>query len=252
VTTSRQTLDTCEIVWWSGYVRGRFQAFAVSPSGVNRLIGESPQIRWHSTSPPGPTQTAVAALEALMSRLAEAGWIVASRSDERWFGLVLSRPVATVGPRSRDAEADRDHAPGVRTEPQLDSALLAELHSALKLARRETELERGRRIDAESRASRLVALPPTETTLPHLPRRQLLLAAYAIAVAGAAAIFLFGFHSLYAAIVAALTTAAVSLAADSWLVAHRRMRMSLYQAEGPVMLGDALVRGAGLRTGRDR
>jgi hypothetical protein len=233
MTTSRRTLDTCEIVWWSGYVRGRTQ------------------IHWRSTAPPGPTQIAVEALEALTSRLAEAGWSVASRNEERWFGLVLSRPVAAGDgrPRSADAEDDRDRAPGVRNEPRLDSALLAELQSALHLARRETELERGRRIDAESRASRLVASPRPETTLPDLPRRPLLLAAYAIAVAGAAAIFLIGFHSLYAAIVAALTAAAVSLAADSWLVAHRRTRSSL--SEAPVMLGDAPVRGAGLRSGRD-
>jgi hypothetical protein len=239
-------------------VRGRFQAFAVAPSGVRRLIGESPQIHWRSTSPPGPTQTAVEALEALTSRLAEAGWSVASRSEERWFGLVLSRPVADGDGslRSGDAEDDRDVAAGVRNEPQLDSALLAELHSALHLARREAELERRRRIDAESRASRLVASPRPETTLPDLPRRPLLLAAYAIALAGVAAIFLIGFHSPYAATVAALTAAALALAADSWLVAHRRTRMSLSGtrvslSEGPRMLGDARVRGGGLRSGRD-
>ena len=234
MTTSQQTLDTCDIVWWSGYVRGRFQAFAVSPSGVRRLIGESPQIHWRSTSPPGPTQTAVEALEALTSELAEAGWSVASRGEEKWFGLVLSRPVAAGDGRTRsgNAEDDRDGAPSVRNEPQLDSALLAELHSALHLARRETELERSRRIDAESRASRLVASPRPTTTLPDLPRRPLLLAAYAIAVAGAAAIFLIGFHSLYAAIVAALTAAALSLAADSWLVAHRRTRMPTIRRAG--------------------
>ena len=101
-------------------MRGRFQAFAVSASGVRRLIGESPQIHWRSTSPPGPTQTAVVALDALTSRLAEAGWSVAGCGEEQWFGLVLSRPAAAGDGTPRSGEDDRDDAPSVRNEPQLD------------------------------------------------------------------------------------------------------------------------------------
>jgi hypothetical protein len=218
--TTNQAIETCEIVWWSGYVRGRFQAIAVSPSARRRVIDESAQIRWRSTSPPAPIRTAVEALEALTSRLAEAGWSVGSRSEERWFGLVLSRPVAAGAetPVTSDADDELDEAPRLGNEPQL-SALLAELHSA----RREAELERRRRIDAESRARQLLASPsPPKTEVPDPPQRPLLLAAYAIAVAGAAMIFLIGLHSVYAAIVAALTTAALSLAVDSWRVAHQR------------------------------
>ncbi len=47
-------------------------------------------------------------------------------------------------------------------------------------------------------------------------------AAYVIAVAAAAAVGLLGFESVYGAVVAALTTLAVTLAIDSWVVARRR------------------------------
>jgi hypothetical protein len=90
-TVTSQGLDTCEIVWWSGYVKGRFQAYARSTAELPRLIAESPAIRWRSSSPPGPTEAAVEALETLTSRLAEAGWVVVDRSGGTWFGMVLSR-----------------------------------------------------------------------------------------------------------------------------------------------------------------
>ena len=107
-----QALDTCEIVWWSGYVKGRFQAYTRPASLAPELIEESPAIRWRSSSPPGPIEPAVAALDVLTHRLEETGWVVTGRSEETWFSLVLSRP-ATEGERA--SSFDDRSAAEVRT-----------------------------------------------------------------------------------------------------------------------------------------
>jgi hypothetical protein len=104
-------------------------------------------------------------------------------------------------------------------EPALESVLLEELRRELREAREEAERERRRRIEAESGLRLVQPLPARE---PARLRPPFLVIAYVAAVAVAATIFLVGFGSLYAGAVAALTTAAVSLALDSWLVARRR------------------------------
>jgi hypothetical protein len=111
-TVTYQGLDTCEIVWWSGYVKGRFQAYARSSSQLPRLVAESPAIRWRSVSPPGPTEAAVEALETLTRLLADAGWVVVDRSGETWFGMVLSRHAGAAS----EAPA---HEPPVGDQPLL-------------------------------------------------------------------------------------------------------------------------------------
>jgi Flp pilus assembly protein TadB len=113
-----------------------------------------------------------------------------------------------------------------------------QLRSALGDARREAERERQRRVQAENElreaaselrevreaepAVRIVAALPSESAAPRARHRRALVVLYGLAIAAAAAIFLVGFHSAYAAGVAALTAAALSLGVDSWLVVRRR------------------------------
>lgn len=214
-------VETCEIVWWSGYVKGRFQAYTSPASRAPVLIAESHPIRWRAAEPPGPTQAAVEALEELTGRLAADGWVVAEPTGNSWFGLLLTRPSGTGGPASSPPVAEDDEpVDDVLDEPALESVLLEELRRELREARDEAERERRRRIQAES-GLRLVQPPPPGAE-PTRGRPRFVVVAYVVAVAVAAAAFLVGFGSLYAAAVSALATAAVSLALDSWLVARRR------------------------------
>jgi hypothetical protein len=216
-------LESCEIVWWRGYVKGRFQAYAgAAPEG--ELIAESPAIRWRTSALPEPTEVAVGALRALTDRLSEAGWQAQEGQADPWFGLRLSRPataeveaptqvrVATTATRARSR-------PSPEREPRLDDALLAELRVELEEARAAVRQERDRRIDAEADVLRLKE-PPRPRPAPRLSVWALL-ATYAIAVLAAALVGLAGFESIYGAVVAALTTLAVVVAIDSWIVARR-------------------------------
>jgi len=142
-------LEICEVVWWRGYTKGRFQAYT-SPS--SQLIAQSPEIRWRSSARPGPSEAVVKALDALMQQLIDAGWEVTSQREEAWFGLVLSRPVTAEHERSLP-ERDRTLPPRVAGEPRrksqgeshLDAALLAQLQAQLADACLEVEHERKRR-----------------------------------------------------------------------------------------------------------
>jgi hypothetical protein len=215
-------VETCEIVWWSGYVKGRFQAYTSPASRAPVLIAESPPIRWRAADPPGPTAAAVEALEELTSRLAEDGWVAAEPTGNSWFGLLLTRPSGAGRPVSSPpvAEDDEPVDDAELDERALESVLLEELRRELREARDEAERERRRRIEAES-GLRLVHPPPPRVRSQLRPRFAVV--AYIVAVGLAATIFLVGFGSLYATAVAALTTAAVALALDSWLVARRRV-----------------------------
>jgi len=215
-------VETCEIVWWSGYVKGRFQAYTSPASRAPVLIAESPAIRWRSSDPPGPIETAVHALEELTSRLAEEGWVVAERTGNTWYGLLLTRAGSRSAPPPviHEREAFVEHEEEAAEEDRLESALLAELQRELREAREEAERERRRRIEVES-GLRLVEAAPKAESEQAAPRPRFVYPAYVVAVAVAAVIFLVGFGSPYASLVAALTTAAVALALDSWLVARR-------------------------------
>lgn len=209
-------LESCEIVWWKGYVKGRFQAFAGStPARV--LIAESPDIRWRSSTPPEPTEAATAALDALTAQLSEAGWQVDDRDGGPWFGVRLSRPA--IGDAPVPVRPAPDPAP--LPESKLDEALLAELRAELDDVRAAARRERGRRLDAEAEVLRLQESPPRRPATQPLSAWALR-AAYVIAVATAAVVGLLGFASIYGAVVAALTTLAVMVAIDSWIVARRR------------------------------
>ena len=209
--------ETCEVVWWRGYVKGRFQAYG-GAGDARELLAESPPIRWRSADPPEPTEAAVRALDELTARLAEGGWEVEDGASERWFRLRLSRPAAAAPqPLSRPAAA-REPEPQPR---QLDDALLADLRAQLAAAQAGVRLERDRRLEAEAEALRLREPPPTRRATQPLSAWALL-AAYAIAVAAAGVVGYIGFASAYGAAVATLTALAVVVALDSWIVARRR------------------------------
>jgi hypothetical protein len=217
-------LESCQIVWWRGYVKGRFQAYA-GAAPERELIAESPAIRWRSSTPPEPTEAAVAALDALTNRLSEAGWQPQQGQVDPWFGLRLSRPAAAnaEAPTHVHAGTTPTRARSRRSperEPRLDDALFAELRAEIEDARAAVRQERDRRFEAEAEALRLKEPPARPPTQPLSERA--LLAAYAIAVLAAALVGLVGFDSIYGAIVAALTTLAVVVAIDSWIVARRR------------------------------
>jgi len=206
-------VETCEIVWWRGYVRGRFLAYVTSPEG-SRLIAESAAIPWRSASPPGPTDQAVEALDELTARLVDAGFELSDRGDDAWFRYVLSRP-ATAGPPPADAETEADAV--------LDTALLEQLRIELAGARHEARRERDRRVEAETKALRLVQPADAERARSSSPPAAAVLrTAYAVAVAGAALVGLVAFESAFGAAVAALTVLALAIAVDSWLAARRR------------------------------
>ncbi|HST16977.1 MAG TPA: hypothetical protein VLK36_04865 [Gaiellaceae bacterium] len=218
-------LERCEIVWWRGYVKGRFLAYAASGP---EPVGESPAIRWRSSSPPGPTEEAVAALDALTAQLSEAGWKVEERDGDPWFGLRLSRPAAAKAPVSVRPAPMPVPAPVAAPTPEppldeglLDEALLVELRAELADARDAARRERDRRLDAEAEVLRLKEPPPRRPATQPLSAWALL-GAYAIVVAAATLVGLLGFESAYGAVVAGLTTLAVVVAVDSWIVARRR------------------------------
>jgi len=210
-------VESCEIVWWRGYVKGRFQAYA-GPVDARVLIAESPPIRWRSSTPPDATEAATVALDVLTEQLSEVGWRVEERDEGPWFGLRFSRPATAEAP----TPVRRVPEPEPEPEPaaHLDDALLAELRAELDAARAAARRERAGRLEAEVEALRLKEPPPRRPATQPLSAWALL-AAYGIAVAAAAVIGFVGFESVYGAVVAALTTLAVVVAIDSWIVARR-------------------------------
>jgi hypothetical protein len=189
----------------------------------------------------------VAAVESLLEQLAEQGWEVTQHGDETWYGYVLSGP-ADVAEQLRSVAVLQEHAraaipeqlrpertdaagePESRREPRPASEQEArpvskrearvEPHEPRRTASEPHEARRAeseRSHDSEVRVSTVAAQPAARTRRPPL-----VFAVYALAVAGAAAVFLVGFHSGYAAAVAALTAVALSLGIDSLRVAHRQ------------------------------
>src|ERR1700730_9191820 len=211
---SGQAVQTCEILWWRAYVTGRFQAWTKPRSGAPRLVDESPSLRWRHSAPPHQSAAAVAAVETLLEQLAEQGWEVTQHGDETWYGYVLSGP-ADAAEQLRSVAILQAHARAafpeqLRAEPHQPHRTDSEPHEAYEARRAESE----RPDEAAGPEARVSTVAAQRT--PHTRRPPLLFAVYALAVAGAAAVSLVGFHSGYAAAVAALTAFALSLGIDSW------------------------------------
>ena len=231
---SGQAVQTCEILWWRGYVTGRFQAWTKPRSGAPRLVDESPSLRWRHSAPPPQSAAAVAAVETLLEQLAEQGWEVTQHGDETWYGYVLSGP-ADVAEQLRSVAFLQEHARPAfpeqlrpeRTEAAAEPESKREPRVAPHQPRRtDSEPHEAHRTEDERPADGARPEARVSTVAAHqAPRTRRpppLFAVYALAVAGAAAVSLVGFHSGYAAAVAALTAFALSLGIDSWRVARRQ------------------------------
>jgi hypothetical protein len=224
-----RNVETCEIGWWRGYVKGRFQAYLVSSDG-SRLLAESPPIPWRSSDAPGPTEAAVQALGVLTELLVAQGWNVTNAAAEPWFRLSFARPAtAEQAPAEDDGPAPpaaRQRRRTVQRRPAdvgvLDEALLEQLRLELEGARLDAQRERDRRLEAERKALRLVEPDRAPPRAVHAPPPAVLLGVYAIAVVAAALVGLVGFESAYGAAVASLTVLALAIGVDSWIAARRR------------------------------
>ena len=223
--------ETCRIAWWKGYVKGRFVALVESEARPPQLIAESASIRWRGSDPPEPTDAAVHALDALAERLVSSGWTPGAVSTNAWFGLVFSRPAtALVAADDLAARPGQEVESPAREDEHRESPAVARLRAELLHALDEVDRQQRLRAEAEERAKRVamhatpVAAtdPPAavETEVAVVPqlaseRRAVAIALEMTSVVAAAMIFLLVFDSIYAAVVAALTTGAVVLGLDS-------------------------------------
>ena len=209
----RTHIETCEIAWWKGYVKGRFEARIRSASGSPLLVAESAPVRCRGDGPPEATEAAVRALNALTERLVEGGWTAAESPPEEWFQLVFTRPAS---------EPAVVVEPKVERPPERDageSAAVSRLRSELSQARDEVEREQQLRRQAEQRPRLVVTDSPPETAGPPARRRTVWIVLEVAVVVAAAVLFLLA-GSVYAAVVSALTTGAVCLGLDSFFAAR--------------------------------
>src|SRR3954469_14687943 len=229
--------ETCQIVWWKGYVKGRFVALVGSEVAPAEVVGESPPIRWRGSGEPEPTESAVQALDALTESLVDAGWTLREPRADAWFGLVLSRPatapvVAAAADYPRPPVAVREVSAG-----PADAPVVERLH--LELVRALDEIEHTRRLrqeagqqteqQAEQQAIRAAAPSAPPRPLPPQSsrgRRSVLTAVELASVVAASMVALLLFESAYAAAVAALTAGAVALGLDSLLAVRGVRKLS--------------------------
>jgi hypothetical protein len=67
--------ELCEIDWWRGYMKSEFWANGVGADGAQYEVARSRAFRWRRAEPPPiDHEGARAAHEALVERLADAGW----------------------------------------------------------------------------------------------------------------------------------------------------------------------------------
>lgn len=90
---------TCQIAHWRGYFMSRFYARTFGRDGSEFALSESPLFRARSTGLPERTDEAVAAFEALITKLENDGWELAGR-DDTWFGRTFRRRVTAAAEQS--------------------------------------------------------------------------------------------------------------------------------------------------------
>jgi hypothetical protein len=81
----------CQIAYWRGYRKGAFYARAVDEDGYEVALAESPLFKPRGKGVPDDTDGAVAAYEALVAQLENAGWEPVG-CDDTWFGRTFRRP----------------------------------------------------------------------------------------------------------------------------------------------------------------
>lgn len=90
--------ERCTVVWWRGYVRSQFIAYA-DDGAEGTIIAESPSFAWRSSKPPPQSEDALAAHDRLLGDLRELGWEV-DDSGSAWFELTFRRAVGEPSPHS--------------------------------------------------------------------------------------------------------------------------------------------------------
>jgi hypothetical protein len=237
-----QVRETCRIAWWKGYVKGRFVALAESELRAPEVVAESPPIRWRGSGPPEPIDAAATALDALTERLVDSGWIVDEQGGDAWFERVLTRSATVHVPADPDASSlearERASAPAWELR---DSAAVALLQTELVRARDEVERERQLRQAAEQRAPVVrtqpaVAPTPSGTDAEPLRSRTIWIVVEILSAAVAFELAFLVFDSLYAAVVAALTTGAVALGLDSFFAVRSRRGVAAPDATSVTLL----------------
>ena len=79
--------DSCQIIWWRGYLRSRFVAEAWDETdGIWTLIAESTSFSWRSGEPPPKSPSARAAYSELVQLLDDRGW-EPDGSGDAWFEM---------------------------------------------------------------------------------------------------------------------------------------------------------------------
>jgi len=71
--TQEPESQVCEILWWSGYLKGQFYVLTDRPLVTGQPL-ESPMFRARGSDGPERTDAAVAAHESLVAALAAGGW----------------------------------------------------------------------------------------------------------------------------------------------------------------------------------
>ena len=99
--------ELCEIGWWRGYLKSEFYAVA-----DGREFARSRSFRWRGERPPASDDEAArAAHEALVARLAEAGWEPLGQAIP-WYAQRFRRRSAGLRllPRESTKAAEEDSA----------------------------------------------------------------------------------------------------------------------------------------------
>lgn len=70
-----ESWEVCEILWWRGYLKSDFYAWALGSDQREYEVGRSSQFFWRRPDPPPPDhERARTAHEALVERLVKGGW----------------------------------------------------------------------------------------------------------------------------------------------------------------------------------
>ena len=89
--------ETCEIVWWRGFVKSQFFAVATTDGDDIERVAESPLFRWRSAEPPEPVDEPLSAHRTLVAILEAEGWARSGGGDE-WYTLRYRRPRPPAAP----------------------------------------------------------------------------------------------------------------------------------------------------------
>jgi hypothetical protein len=76
--------ETCQIVWWRGYVRSAFAAAGFEADGSSEAIATSPAFKWRRAEQPPQDEMTIAAHRQLVDKLHALGWKLVE-PGEAWY-----------------------------------------------------------------------------------------------------------------------------------------------------------------------